>query len=453
LARYLEIRISGEPCAGFYASLKSSPSQTCLDLAYDLLEAGMEQEAMDLLEGVNAPASPMVSYTLGMLYLNRGETATAQSHFAEAERATLGKTYPFRLAELKVLKGVVAHDPSLARAWFYMGCLLYDKTHYAESAACWQKAIEINAGYYAPYRNLAVAYFSHLDRKDEVLPLLEKAMVLASATPQLVFETSHVMAKLGIAPAQRAAFLEHQCKEGRMRDDIVLEWARALNQMGCSERALKLLLSHRFVSCEGGEHAVAEQYMFAQHQLGREHLRHGRYEEALARFQSAQVLPTSLGAGLWHQALLVPHRYYEGLCLMRLGNLDQAMEIFRRIVSQPQEYFSEMHLPELPVYQAMAMELMGQKTRAEQRLRSLLGQWTDALSQKDAGWFKTTPFFISYVDSPQLARVSHFRYLLGLTKAALKDRDGAKEEFSQSVKCDPSRLYPWLENQWVHYEP
>ena len=83
--------------------------------------------------------------------------------------------------------------------------------------------------------------------------------------------------------------------------------------------------------------------------------------------------------------------------------------------------------------------------KANHTLRTALTRWTEALARTDAGFFKTTPFFISYIDSAQSARTAHFRYLTGLAKAALGDRASALEDLRLSVQCDPSRLYPWLE--------
>ena len=445
LARYLRLRATKEPLTTFYGALKSSPSQTCLDLAYDLLNAGLSIEARELLEGAPAEAAPMVGYTLGVLCLRRGEVEQADAWFADAEKASSGATFPFRSEELEVLRRAVEHNPSLVRAGYYLGCLLYDKGHHSEAADFWQEGIEAKDGFYIPYRNLAVACYSHLNRRDEVLPLLEQALALAPGDEQLVYEISHVMAKLGTAPEERAAFISGQCKTGRTRDDILLEWARALNQMDRPDQALALLRNHSFVPCEGGEHAVAEQYTFAHHNLGRTHWRQGQFTEALACFRSAQVLPDNLGAGLWHEAMLVPHQYYEALCLGRLGNGDQATEICRHILSLSVDYFSEMHLPELPVYQALAMKLLGMDARSHHSLRMALKGWTEAQARSDAGVSKTTPFFISYVDPPQWAWTAHFRYLSGMAKAALGDRINALNDFRQSVECDPSRLYPWLE--------
>lgn len=47
-----------------------------------------------------------------------------------------------------------------------------------------------------------------------------------------------------------------------------MELAKAYNQNFQPEKALQLLLSHVFVACEGGEHAIADQYMYAWFQLG-----------------------------------------------------------------------------------------------------------------------------------------------------------------------------------------
>jgi tetratricopeptide (TPR) repeat protein len=445
LARYLRLRAANQPLAPFYAALHSAPAQTCLDLAGDLLNAGLRTEARALLEGLTDGWEPMLGYTLGVLCLDAGEEEQAAAWFRRAEQAPCGNTFPFRLEELAVLRAVLRHAPSLPRAWHYLGCLLYDKGQHADAADCWQRAIALDDGFHIPHRNLAVACFSHLGRHAETLPLLRAALDRAPGDEQLVYETCHVMARLGTPPAEREAFIGEHCAAAGTRDDIVLERARALNQMTRPEQALALLAGHTFVPCEGGEHAVAEQFMFAHHQLGRDLLRAGRCAAALAHFQSAQVLPDNLGAGLWHEVLRVPHQYYAALCLERLGRTAEAHALCAEITAMQVEYFANMHLPELPLYQALALRLTGRQARAGQALRTLLADWTAALAQRDAGHFRTTPFFISYIDDPRQARAAQFRHLTGLARAALGDSAGALADFRASVAADPSRLYPWLE--------
>ena len=46
------------------------------------------------------------------------------------------------------------------------------------------------------------------------------------------------------------------------RDDILTELAKTYNQAFEPDEAIKTLMFHDFVPCEGGEHAIADQYMF-----------------------------------------------------------------------------------------------------------------------------------------------------------------------------------------------
>ena len=53
------------------------------------------------------------------------------------------------------------------------------------------------------------------------------------------------------------------------------------------------MLSHNFVPCEGGEHAIADQYLNAFMAIGRKKLNCGNTEKALEAFKKGQILPHS----------------------------------------------------------------------------------------------------------------------------------------------------------------
>jgi tetratricopeptide (TPR) repeat protein len=449
LVRYLRARIRQTPIADFVGSLKSSPSQVCLDLAYDLQSAGLAVEAIELLEHLPIGSDPLVHYTLGMLYHAQGNGAAASEAVARGEQTSEFQAFPFRLEEMAVLEGVIRNYPeSTPRAHDYLGCLLYDKNRYGEAAGLWDKSIRLDPQYGPVYRNLAVAYFSHLGRKDEVLPLLTKALSLSPGNDQLVYEIGYVMSKLNVAPRERLEFFKKNCVPANgIRDDIVLEWARAYNQAADPAGAVALLDNHHFVPCEGGEHAVVEQYMFAHHQLGRMEIGRGNYAAALTHFEKAQILPDNLEAGLWHEGLLVPHQFHQADCLIHMGEREKALEIYRHILSLSIDYFANMHLPELVVYQARSLQAIGQHARAEHMLRSVLTRWNKTLLEKDGGYFGTTPFFISYIDQPEQARIAYFKYLTATAKRALGDALGAKADLEQSQANDPSKLHAWIDLQ------
>ncbi len=264
LARYVYLKLGRLCSAMFYGALKSDMSQTCLDVSFNLKACGEAEWANDILSGV-ANKSPIIYYILG--------------DYETAEGIKLNSSFPFRTEEYKLLKSITDTCPMLPMAQYYLGCLEYANGKYKCAAEHFEKAIRLKPDFYAPYRNLAVAFYSHLNHREEVLPLLKKALFLNPKNSQLLYETAYAAAKLGVAPIDRIAFIKENTGNS-MRDDTCLELARAYNQNGSFDEAVKLLDSHVFVPCEGGEHAVAEQYMFAYHAVGRRLLSDGKYAEA-----------------------------------------------------------------------------------------------------------------------------------------------------------------------------
>ena len=236
-----------------------------------------------------------------------------------------------------------------------------------------------------------------------------------------------------------------------MRDDVCMELARAYNQNGDYKKALELLGNHTFVPAEGGEHAVAEQYMFAHHAIGRGLLSEKKFEKAVESFRKAQVLPQNLGAGLWHEARLVPHQYYEAVCLDGMGEKEKAEEIYRHIVCLTVDYFSNMHLPELPWYQAMSHARMGDGLKGRALMDGCLRDWTKARDITDPGYFAATPFFMSYCDNAAEMRGAFYSYLLGFVYKFAGDNDKSGELFSKSAALEPYNLWYSLENAVINH--
>mgnify|MGYP000882719977 FL=1 len=451
LARYLYILATGKDISEFYACLNSSPSQTCLDLAYNLIDAGLTKEAADLLEGLchySRNMDTMVYYTLAYLYGKAGHSERFETAAAKGRTAQTGGVYPFRLWEWKVLTYILEKYPDDATALNLLGCLLYDKGHYEEAAQNWEKGIHADPDNYMAYRNLAVAYYSHLDRRNEVPGLLRKALSKHPGDRQLIYEISYVMPRLNASQEEKLDFLRRNCKgdpADDIRDDICIEWAKAYNRNNQPEKTLQLLQSHTFIPCEGGEHVVAEQYMFAHYNLGRRYLEKGDREQAVMHFRAAQCLPENLGAGIWHEAKLVPAQYYEAYCLAQTGETDRAQTIYRHILELSVDYFSNMHLSELPYFQALSWDGTGNPIRGQLLIRRCLHKWEEECQKKDSGYFRTTPFFVSYCEDPATARKAHYKYLIGLANLYLRDKKSAEENLHTALLLEPDNLYCWLE--------
>ncbi len=413
----------------FYEIMDSNPAQTCLDLCFEFASMGRYDLSTDILEGLikTRPecAEPMVIYTLG--YYNK----LLGKAYDYREEAEIGATFPLRFEEKLILEDVIAETDS-KQAKMLLGCLLYNKRHYDEAAALWEDCDD-----YISIRNLAVAYFSHLGKEDIALELMKKATAMAPNEEELVYETVVLMDKLGTDPQEKINFLNAHTLT---RDDCLTELAKAYNQNFEPEKAIEVLMGHDYVPCEGGEHAIADQYLFAHLVIGKRLLDNGQTEKALEIFRFGQTLPQSLGAGLWNHCKLVPLKTQEAICLEKLGKADEAKEIWQYIATIEIEYFSNMHLKELPYYQAIAWTHLGNDLKARESITKYYREWKSIKDAKDNGFFGTTPFFISFTDDPVKLRTAQYNYLMSLCHNFMGKESLSREEIELSAKLNNENL-------------
>ena len=134
-------------------------------------------------------------------------------------------------------------------------------------------------------------------------------------------------------------------------------------------------------------------------------------------------------------------KYHEALCLEALGETDGARKIFEYIAGIGIEYFSNMHLKQLPYWQALSLVHLGENLKAQHLLTGYRREWSTIAKTKDNGYFGTTPFFISFVDEPERLRRAQSSFLLSLCL----DFEGKSEEahryISESVADNGEDLY------------
>lgn len=207
------------------------------------------------------------------------------------------------------------------------------------------------------------------------------------------------------------------------------------------EKALEVLIGRDFVPCEVGEHAIADQYLFAHLAIGRNYLAQGEIESAFEVFKKGQELPQSLGAGIWNHCKLVPLKYFEAVCLEQLNRKPEADEIFNYIANIGIEYFSNMHLKELPYFQARAWQHLNQHTKGQQIITEYLREWRKIDDVKDNGFSSTTPFFIPFTDKPEKLRHAQYCYLMALCSDYMGEKETAKALIKESLCLNNENLF------------
>jgi tetratricopeptide (TPR) repeat protein len=252
------------------------------------------------------------------------------------------------------------------------------------------------------------------------------------------------MARLGVPVIERLSYLEENLPKINLSDDLTLELVKANNAAGKYTEAVNILLNHVFVPGEGGEHALAEQFMFAKFAAGRKALVNGDIETALGLFRETQKIPENLHAGLWNNSVLAPYRYFEAEALSKLGKTDEAKELVNDIMKDSNSGMWNMG-GEFAYYTARCAELSGNYMKAREIMRRSISGWEHALESKDGGITAATPFFLSFCDDSMRAKKANLTYLLGYGKLYHNDIDGAKKLFAESLRLNPDNISCALE--------
>ena len=394
-------------------------NQVALDISELLAEAGLYSEIAALLSGIEKyrPLTAMTDFVLSTI---KG---------GEPKNLPVGIAFPSRMFEKHILEKLLATYPCNTYARYLYGCLLYGKGNFEEGIEQFE-AIVAKEDNYRALRNLSQGYYSHRNDKVKALELMKKAAELAPKTEkQITFECAHLMAKVGVSAEEIASFI---LGRGVNRDELVVELARAYNHASKPDMAIKALLDRRFVACEGGEHYIADEYMYAHYLKGKDAYLAGDFKTALEIFRTAQVLPESLGSGLWNSVKKVPYQYFEAKCLEKLGKSAEAEAIYRHFCTYKFDFFTDMYLYTFAYYAARALEALGKKAEADKLIEDRFAAWSAECERETLGYFGTTPFFIGYIDEAVSAKKLHYSYPLYLFATYLgTDASEYKSTFSK----------------------
>ncbi|MBQ9796741.1 MAG: DUF5107 domain-containing protein [Clostridia bacterium] len=419
--------------ADFYSAMQSDPAQTCLDLASDFDAMGRYADAKALLDDLIAQRPQFAYFIVCCMRAYYGAMCgEATGDLDLLDSAEIGPTYPVRRIEAEALAWGMEQSGN-EECRMLLGCMLYHQREYRRAAELWQTCTHS----YIAKRNLAVAYFSHLGKENEALEIMRNLLQTRPEDEALLYETVVLMNKLGCNPKEKIDLIQ---SHSVTRDDVLTELAKSYNQAGEYQKAIDTLLSHAFVPCEGGEHAIADQYMFAYLAMGIQAMKAGDFAKALELLRCGQILPQSLGAGIWNHCKRIPLRYYAAICHEKLGNKEEAEAIYRYISETEIEYFSNMHLGELPYYQALSFDRLGMPLHSRKLITEYRRRWEAMIDVKDNGFFATTPFFMSFVDDPKKLRRARWLYLTGLCESYLGNREEAEARMRESYMLNNDQL-------------
>jgi tetratricopeptide (TPR) repeat protein len=356
------------------AGIGPATTQDQLDLAFDMLRAGLHEEALRVLrcrDEDNASPSPMLLFVRAMI---EAELDQSKGHAAleNAEQADLTLCFPSRLEEMLILQRAIAVKPDSGSAHYLLGNFLYDRRRHQEAIHHWREAARLRPEFPTVWRNLGIALFNILHDTAGARAAFDQAAALAPSDGRILYERDQLWKKLGERPERRLQELDLHDPIVVARDDLSIERATLLNQLGRPAEALEFLLQRQFQPWEGGEGLVLAQYVRARLLLGRTALKQGMAKEALAHFEAARKIPRNLGEARHPLASQSDIDYWIGETHATLGDRRAARAAWEKATRQPGDF------------QQMAVQAVSDMTHWAGRAQQRLGNEAEARSIFDA---------------------------------------------------------------------
>jgi tetratricopeptide (TPR) repeat protein len=351
--------------------------QQRLDLIFDLLRAGLLEEALL----ISLPSCGMTQGGSGamLLYarahildrLGRAEEGTAVRENAAA--ADSDYVFPSRLEEMLLLQDALAKNPGDARAPYYLGNLLYDRRRHHEAVELWERAVQLDPSFPTAWRNLGFAYYNILHDSTRALDAFARARALSPGDARILYEQDQLAKRTGEAAELRLEKLETNCDLVHRRDDLSVEIAALYNNVGRPESALSILSTRCFQPWEGGEGLALAQYVRANVLMGQQALDCGNIIDALRLFDAAWHPPESLGETRHLLMNLSVIDYWQGIACAESGDQEAAALHWQRAANAEGDFrqMKVQSISDMTYWSGMALRRLGHEVDAQHTFRKI----------------------------------------------------------------------------------
>jgi tetratricopeptide (TPR) repeat protein len=420
--------------------------ESYLELAIDYGHCGLWDEAIDVLgratenkpplsgvEGTTfAGKYPMVYYYLAYFYGQKGNNSKVSDYLTLAGRMPSDYCFPFRLESIKVLDFAIQHNPSDARAHYYLGNLLYELQP-ENAIEHWELARRLDDSLTLVHRNLGWAYYRTQKNIAEAIGSYEKAIACDKEDARLYAELDHLY-EMGNARLQkRLALLQENHQTVVKRNDSFLREIMLLVLVGRYDEAISFLADNNFHVREGGGE-IHDVYVDGHLLRGLLHRKDSRLKEALDDFRAASEYPENLSVGRPKNDRRAPQvAYYTGTAYEASGDSERATEFYKKAASQK----GTSQWPETRFYQGLSLAKLGQEDAANGVFDEMIEAGKGRLSQKIE-----VDLFAKFGEQQSAeAQKASAHYILGLGYLGKGRHGTARSEFEKTVELDVSHVW------------
>lgn len=422
------------------ATMNSHPA-TMQETAAEYMDAGLWQDGHDVLLQMTAAAPdqskihPLAYYYLAYFAAKLGQPAKAAEYYKLAKAMPPDYVFPFQSEAIAVLRQAVAANADDARAPYYLGNVLYDWQP-EEAARMWQVSAAIDPSSAIVHRNLAIAYMHQKSGGDlnKAIVELEKAVACQRQYALHFTELDDLYEQAGAGLAKRDGMFVRNADVVAERDDAQNRAIGVKLSLGQYDDAIRMMTGRHFAIAEGANLNVGEHWTVAHILRGEQRIESKQYEQALADFRAALVIPDNLPFEGGFSAHNAEAAYWTGVAYEGLGNHQKATDSWERVVASipPRRRRApvgeDLERKTEVYYQGLALQRLGKTEEAKANFQSLVVAGQQALgAQKGV----TAPGM-----SPR-TRQAMAHYVAGLGYLGLNEQNQAKVELSQAVETDP----------------
>jgi tetratricopeptide (TPR) repeat protein len=440
-----------------FTKLLNNNRENYLELVTDYITAGLLDEAMAVInlalgtehrelstehrelstenralgtEHRELHAYPILHYYYAYLNLRKGDVMEAGSYFRSATALPTDHVFPFRFETLEVLDAAIRYDPEDARAWYYLGNILYDHQP-GRAIQCWEEAVRLDHGLFIAYRNLGWGYNRHYRDLEMAISFYEKAIEVNPHEARYFYELDVLYENGNAELERRYEMLTPNHGTVVIRDDALLREIEVLILNREYDSAIRYLDEYTFQRQEG---VVNLHDLFVDVHLlkGRELLLEALFDQALEHFLRADTYPEN------HMIGRIPDYskeakifYLTGLAYQGMNDNESAEAFFSKAASVPvgnSEYLFD---------QALTFKKLGEKGKTDELSMRLLEIGQSAL--EDAG---RADFFAKFGEGETLSErkaLAHYFMALGYLGSGQKGK--AEEALSRALELKNSLLW------------
>ncbi|MBN2137971.1 MAG: DUF5107 domain-containing protein [Sedimentisphaerales bacterium] len=411
-------------------------AESYLELAMNYVNCGMPNEAINVLSRAVAIRKtgisdyPTIHYCLAYLYEQKGDSESAGRHYNRARRCPVDYCFPFRLEMLNVLGRAVEANPRDGRAHYYLGNLLYDLQP-ERAIAEWARAAELEPSLAIAHRNLGWGRYYTENNIAAAIASYEKAIKHNPEDASYYYELDQLYERNATAVEQRLKTLETNHEHVKKREDSLIREIIVLVQAGKYDKALDYLQQNYFHIQEGNRR-LHDTYVEGHLLRGLDFLAEQEYHKALKDFLAADEYPENHQIGRDTDYRMNPQIYYcLGSCYKALGQTADAEAAFKKASQQ------RAGKTEYAYYKAMSHRELGQEDEALDLFDKLIRDGQERLNEKDK-----VDFFAKFgsAQSPG-ARKSDGYYMIGLGHLGKTEDAEANEAFEKAVELDAYNIW------------